>query len=394
MLWFVCLFALSFWLLFGLVWCTIPKLSCAWIWPGWVSSSWHIWDCTVTTWSRERTCFATQGPGHEIKVHQCFQKGTCIVFVAKTKEILRAFPCTFLHLIPFRLFEQLARTCRKRDRDFIKSRFERRQAERQEKKEHFCPQMHADVQFTRECMSHAHINVTGSSSGMLSHQRIKRVGWLQNDTKWYETCFERRMLHPHTAPCYPMLCFDCHRLVNTECSARPNALEEYTRRTLSKSGKAGWQGGRDLPSSATWTYQFCSALLTAWNNGLSDEARLAHVPNPVARDSPASDNEVEVVGEVIAIFSQSSSDSEGMSEWSVLEDESECVCARAHASLDALNVAQLSSEFILGTHVWTMLKRIWSESQSCNRMGKITFTLIQITLTWIGWIYVLGHTIL
>jgi len=35
---------------------------------------------------------------------------------------------------------------------------------------------------------------------------------------------------------------------------------------VSKSGRKGWQGGRDLASSAVYPYRFCTALLKAWQD--------------------------------------------------------------------------------------------------------------------------------
>ena len=40
---------------------------------------------------------------------------------------------------------------------------------------------------------------------------------------------------------------------------------------MTKKGKKGWQGGKDLASSAVWTWSFCHAVLHAWeNHGAAD----------------------------------------------------------------------------------------------------------------------------
>lgn len=43
-------------------------------------------------------------------------------------------------------------------------------------------------------------------------------------------------------------------------------LEVYHTRTVSKAGRPGWQGGKDLASSAAFTWSFCLALLQAWQH--------------------------------------------------------------------------------------------------------------------------------
>ena len=46
--------------------------------------------------------------------------------------------------------------------------------------------------------------------------------------------------------------------------ADPAAAQEYYKKTISKTGRVGWQGCRNLPDTATYTWSFCLALFNAW----------------------------------------------------------------------------------------------------------------------------------
>lgn len=77
----------------------------------------------------------------------------------------------------------------------------------------------------------------------------------------------------------------------------------YHRKTVSKKGKKGWQGGKDLASSALWTWSFCLAVLHAWENrGAADVNEHRTISDEPAEsladhslDSP------RIVGELVVI---------------------------------------------------------------------------------------------
>jgi hypothetical protein len=45
---------------------------------------------------------------------------------------------------------------------------------------------------------------------------------------------------------------------------RPTVSQEYHTKKLRPDGSKSWQGGRDLASTATFTYAFCEHLLACW----------------------------------------------------------------------------------------------------------------------------------
>ena len=44
------------------------------------------------------------------------------------------------------------------------------------------------------------------------------------------------------------------------------ALKVYHSRVMKKDGSQGWQGGKNLPDTAVFTWQFCRAILRCWQN--------------------------------------------------------------------------------------------------------------------------------
>ena len=69
----------------------------------------------------------------------------------------------------------------------------------------------------------------------------------------------------------PQICITGHLLA---------ACQVYHTKTVSKAGRRGWQGGKDLPDSAVFTWNFCEAVLDAWENRTTEAEE-------AASDSPA-----------------------------------------------------------------------------------------------------------
>lgn len=48
---------------------------------------------------------------------------------------------------------------------------------------------------------------------------------------------------------------------------RESAKKEYVVKIRKRDGTRGWQGGKNLAQSATWTKSFCLAIMRAWEAG-------------------------------------------------------------------------------------------------------------------------------
>ena len=90
-----------------------------------------------------------------------------------------------------------------------------------------------------------------------------------------------------------------HELQN-EC-AWDSCPEVYHSKTVSKSGRKGWQGGPNLPDSATYTWSFCQGLLACW------ETNPEIAPAKLSPAVPAA-NQPQQNAEAVVLLSESDSE--------------------------------------------------------------------------------------
>ena len=81
---------------------------------------------------------------------------------------------------------------------------------------------------------------------------------------------------------------------------------------MGKNGQWYWQGGRDLPSTAIFTWAFCTAIFTCWQQrGPSDEELtpdIVQLPEAVDKMILIDDSEHSEEDGVVLICSESEDD--------------------------------------------------------------------------------------
>ena len=55
--------------------------------------------------------------------------------------------------------------------------------------------------------------------------------------------------------------------------------KEYHKKVLKADGSCGWQGGRDLSSSAAYTAAFCQAVMKCWLEKVGPNAQMFPLPD-------------------------------------------------------------------------------------------------------------------
>ena len=61
--------------------------------------------------------------------------------------------------------------------------------------------------------------------------------------------------------------------------------EVYHSRVVSRKGKRGWQGGKNLAETAVYTWAFCRALLRCWEKRPDGVPQSDLEPEPLEADS-------------------------------------------------------------------------------------------------------------